>query len=197
MSSHASFIARAQPRCSEAPELALPNDRHLVPHRRKPTDLDQLRSTIPASDLQSVGTAAHQHIGGPPRSGLDDGAGPFRRDDRFLSRALEVPREREALPRQAGNSTESRIRRPLTKRRDEFTGRLVPSAPRAEAAMDHFLEMVAARQRANVLATHCLRDVAAQEHGRDESDLIDVVALLPAAYPTPCDFRGHVEQIEG
>src|SRR6185437_9133893 len=25
----------------------------------------------------------------------------------------------------------------------------------------------------------------------------DVVALLPAAYPTPCDFRGHVEQIEG
>src|SRR5512146_962096 len=63
--------------------------------------------------------------------------------------------------------------------------------------MDHFLEMVAARQCANVLAAHRFRDVAAQQHGRDESDLIHVVALLPPPHPAPRNFGGYVKQVEG
>src|SRR5262245_36246336 len=63
--------------------------------------------------------------------------------------------------------------------------------------MDHFLEMIAARQLANVAAAHGALDVSAQEHRRNLADLIDVVALLPATNLTPCDLRRCVHQVEG
>src|SRR6185312_12582008 len=171
------------------PELALSDDRHLVSLRGETTDLDQLRSSVLAGDLQRVGTAPHQQIGSPARFGLHDGARPARRGDRFRSRALEEPGEREVFPRQRRDSTQSWLLRSLAERRDQLTRGFVPPAPRSEAAMDHFLEMIAARQRANVLAAHRFRDVAAQQHRRDESDLIDIVALLPPPHPAPRNFR--------
>src|SRR5947209_15555894 len=62
--------------------------------------------------------------------------------------------------------------------------------------MDHFLEVIAARQLAHVLAPHRTRDLAAQQHRGNESDLIDVVALLPAANLPPRDLRRRVEDVE-
>ena len=62
--------------------------------------------------------------------------------------------------------------------------------------MDDFLEVIAARKPAHVLAPHRARDVAAQQHRRDESDLIDVVAFLPPAHFAPGDFIRHVKYVE-
>src|SRR5690348_3891627 len=56
--------------------------------------------------------------------------------------------------------------------------------------------MIAARQASDVLAAHWLRDLAAKQHRGDEADLIDVVALLPAANLSPGDFGGRVEDVE-
>src|ERR1043166_3928689 len=56
--------------------------------------------------------------------------------------------------------------------------------------------MIAARQSPDVLAAHRFRDLAAEQHRGDEPDLIDVVALLPAANLSPSDFGGGVEDVE-
>src|SRR5690349_17762156 len=62
--------------------------------------------------------------------------------------------------------------------------------------MDDFLEVVAAGEAPDVLAPHRARDVAAEQHRRDEPHLVDVVALLPAADLPPRDLRRRVEHVE-
>src|SRR4029078_655183 len=71
-----------------------------------------------------------------------------------------------------------------------------PIAAHAEAAMNDFLEVITARQTADVLATHRTHDVAAQQHRRELADLIYVVALLPPSNSSPRDLRRRVEQVE-
>src|SRR6476659_9202108 len=62
--------------------------------------------------------------------------------------------------------------------------------------MDYFLQMIRAWEQSHVFAPHRLRDVTAQQHHRYQSDLIDVVALLPASHFAPCDFTRHMEKTE-
>src|SRR5438874_10391364 len=57
--------------------------------------------------------------------------------------------------------------------------------------------MIAARQPADVATAHRIADVAAQQHRRDQPDLVDVVALLPPADLPPRDLRRRVEHVEG
>jgi hypothetical protein len=56
--------------------------------------------------------------------------------------------------------------------------------------------MIAAGETTHFLAAHRPRDVAAQQHRRDQTDLIDVVTLLPAADLTPRNLARRVEGIE-
>ena len=63
--------------------------------------------------------------------------------------------------------------------------------------MDDFLEMIAAGEPAHVAAAHRARDVAAEQHRRDQlADLVDVVALLPPADLAPRDLGRRVERVE-
>ena len=62
--------------------------------------------------------------------------------------------------------------------------------------MDHLLEMIAAWEPAHVLAPHRGLDVAVQQQPGEESDLVDVVALLPATHSAPRDFVRRVKEIE-
>src|SRR5690242_21711533 len=83
-----------------------------------------------------------------------------------------------AQSRQALDASGRRGRRnALTERVDQLARGLVALAPRAEAAVDDLLEMVAAREAPHVLAPHRGGDVAAEQHRRDESDLVDVVEI--------------------
>src|SRR4051812_40719703 len=84
----------------------------------------------------------------------------------------------------------------MPQRLDQLARRLVAFAARAEAAINHFLEVIAAWQPTHIAAAHRTRDVAAQQHRREQADLIHVVALLPAANPAPRDLRRRIEQIE-
>ena len=62
--------------------------------------------------------------------------------------------------------------------------------------MDHFLQMIAARQPPHVPRIDRLHDVTAQEHRGELPHLVDVVALLPAAHLSPGDLVGRIEEIE-
>ena len=76
----------------------------------------------------------------------------------------------------------------MLERFDHFTGRLIALAPRAEAAMNDFLEMITARKSANVARAHRAVHVAAQQHRDQLPHLVHVVALLPFAHFPPGDL---------
>src|SRR5258708_4493915 len=57
--------------------------------------------------------------------------------------------------------------------------------------------MVAAGQPAHILAVHRRANVAVEQESGDQSDLIDVVALLPPPHLAPRDLVRRVHQIEG
>src|SRR5213594_2307958 len=56
--------------------------------------------------------------------------------------------------------------------------------------------MIAARKTADIATAHRACDVAAQQHRRYQSYLIDVVALLPTPHSSPRDLRRRVEHVE-
>src|ERR1700730_14603580 len=56
--------------------------------------------------------------------------------------------------------------------------------------------MVAAWKTANIATPHRALDVTAQQHRRDQADLVNVVALLPAPNPTPRDLRWRGKNVE-
>src|SRR5689334_568737 len=56
--------------------------------------------------------------------------------------------------------------------------------------------MIAAGKASHIATAHWIADVAAQQHRRDQTDLIDVVALLPATHSAPRDLRRSIERIE-
>src|SRR6266513_2868506 len=56
--------------------------------------------------------------------------------------------------------------------------------------------MVAAGETTHITTVHRALDLAAQQHRRNQADLINVVALLPAPNPSPRDLRRRGEKIE-
>src|SRR6267378_7102123 len=80
---------------------------------------------------------------------------------------------------------------------NELACRLVATAASPQAAVNDLLQVVAAGKAPHVATAHGTRDVTAEQHGRELTDLIDVVALLPAPDPSPGDLRRRVEQVEG
>src|SRR3954463_2371983 len=56
--------------------------------------------------------------------------------------------------------------------------------------------MIGAGKLAHILAAHWLGYIAAQQHDSDQTDLVDVVALLPAPLFAPGDFVRHVKDVE-
>src|SRR2546430_15310310 len=109
----------------------------------------------------------------------------------------EKPRERQPLAGERRDPAKSWLPRPLAQRGDQLARRRIPLAARSEAAVDHLLEMIAAWEPAHVLAAHRGLDVAVQQQSGEESDLVDVVALLPSAHSAPRDFVRCVKEIEG
>src|ERR1700675_1171004 len=57
--------------------------------------------------------------------------------------------------------------------------------------------MVGAWETANIATPHRALDITAQQHRRDQPDLVNVVALLPAPNPTPRDLRRRGKNVEG
>src|SRR5688572_1543938 len=180
----------------ELPELPLADDLDNMPARGEPANLHELGSTARAGDLQLVGTPAHEHVRDTSRLRLDDGPGAPRCGDCLIPRPAEKPGERHPFARERGNAPELRCRARVPQRRHQVARGFIATPARAQAAVNHFLEMIAARQRAHVLAANRARDVAAQQHHGDQADLIDVVALLPAPHPAPRDLVWNVEEIE-
>src|SRR4029078_6909115 len=79
---------------------------------------------------------------------------------------------------------------------DQLARSFITFPARAKTAVNHFLQMGAARKTANILAVHLLRDVAAQQHRCDQANLVNVIALLPSSLPAPRNLVRRVEWIE-
>src|SRR6476469_7537308 len=191
------LFLRGGRRLGELPELPFADHRHLDPLVGQPAHLDQLGPAIPAGDLQRVRPAAHEDVRRLALLRLHERPRLARRLDRVGAGADDESGERDALPLQARHAAEARLLRRLPEGGYQLARRLVALAARAEAAVDHLLEVVAAGEVADVLAQHRARDVAAEQHRGEEPDLIDVVALLPAPHPSPGDPIRDVEQVEG
>src|ERR1700693_2278922 len=56
--------------------------------------------------------------------------------------------------------------------------------------------MVAAWETADIATPHRALDITAQQHRRDQADLVNVVALLPATNPSPSDLSRRGEKVE-
>ena len=84
----------------------------------------------------------------------------------------------------------------MAERRNQLARGLVAFAAHTQAAVNDLLELITAGQFANIAAADRAGDVAAQQHDRDQPDLVDIIALLPAAHLPPGDLRWHVEQVE-
>src|SRR2546423_8224452 len=89
-----------------------------------------------------------------------------------------------------------RLRWPLAERGNQLAGGLIALPAHAEAAVDDFLQLIAAREAGHGATPHRASDVAAEQHGGDLSHLINVVALLPPANFPPRDLGGRVEHVE-
>src|ERR1051325_6357732 len=116
----------------------------------------------------------------------------------FFAAALapQEPRERDPPARNAFDPSFAQLLRRVLQGVDQLRGGLVALAARAETPMDHFLEMIAAGEPPHVAAVHRRVHVAAQQHGDQLADLIDVVALLPFPDFAPRDLRRRAERVE-
>src|SRR2546422_5858079 len=141
----------------------------------------------------------------PPRSTLfpyttlfrsHDGARPFRGDDRFAPRPAQKACERQVFARETPHATESRLLAWVRERRNQLARGLVALAANAQAAVNDLLQVITAGQRADIAAANRAGDVTTKEHHSNQPDLVDVVALLPASHPPPCDLVWYVEQVE-
>src|SRR5437899_8287089 len=86
--------------------------------------------------------------------------------------------------------------RGVRERRHQLARGLVALAANAQAAVNDLLQVITAGQRADIAAANRAGDVTTQEHYGNQPDLVDVVALLPASHPPPCDLVWYVEQVE-
>src|SRR5262249_25653916 len=158
-SSPATFLSGASP-LHEIPELALADDGDDVPAGGEAPDLHQLQTPYGAGDLQRIGPSAHQHVGGTPRSRLHDCPRTRGGGDRLAARPVEETREGDPFAAQILHPPELRCGARVLQRRNQIARGLVTLAAYAEAAVDDFLQMIAAGQRAHVAAAYHAPDVA-------------------------------------
>src|SRR5258708_27676059 len=129
----------------EPPELPLADHLHDRPLRGETLDLHELQAAARAGDLQRVGPPPHQDVGRAAGLGLHDRPGALGGRDRELAGPAEETGERHALAREARHAAEVRLGPGMTQRRDELGGGFVALATHPQAAVDHLLEMIAAR----------------------------------------------------
>src|SRR2546426_12442134 len=147
-------------------------------------------------NLQRIGSAADQDVRRATGFRLHDGARPFRGDDRFAPRPAQKACERQVFARETPHATESRLLAWVRERRNQLARGLVALAANAQAAVNDLLQVITAGQRADIAAANRAGDVTTKEHHSNQPDLVDVVALLPASHPPPCDLVWYVEQVE-
>src|SRR5438477_434318 len=159
-------------------------------------DLHQLEPAILPGHLQRVGPPAHQYVGQSSGTCLEDGARSPSRRDRIAARPVQESGERHTPSLETFDYAFVDLLGRIIEGVDHLAGRLIALPPRAETAMNHFLEMVAARQLADVAVPHRAVYVAAEEHLDELADLIHIVALLPLAHFPPGDFGRRAQRIE-
>src|SRR5438445_8966767 len=183
-------------RRDQLPELRLSDEGHSVPFGRQTSDLHQLEPAALAGDLLRVGPATHQDVGRRSRACLHDRARPGGRSDRFTSRPVEEPGERHATSLEAPDPAGRKLLWTLPQRGNQLAGRLVALLPRAEAAMNDLLQVIAARESSDVAAPHGAMDVAPEQHRNQLAHLINVIALLPLAHLPPGDLGRCSQRVE-
>src|SRR5688572_28560660 len=85
----------------------------------------------------------------------------------------------------------------MPQRGNELAGGLIALAAHAEAPVNDLFQVVAAREVPHVATANRTRYVTPQQHDSDQSDLVDVIALLPSPNFSPRDLRRGVEHVEG
>src|SRR5206468_1840812 len=149
--------------CYEPPELAIADHRYHMSPRREAPNLQELHAAHFARNLQRVGSAADQDVGRATGFRLHDCARPFRGDDRFAPRPAQETRERQALARETRHATESRRRARVRERRNQLARGLVALAAHAQAAVNDLLQVITARERADIAAANRARGLATKE----------------------------------
>src|SRR5439155_1546896 len=132
------------------------------------------------------------------RSGPRLEAGAWRRGggDRIAARTVQESGEGHAPSLETFDRAFADLLGSILERVDHLPGGLIALAALAEAAMNHFFQVIAARQPADIAAPHRAVHIAAEQHRDELADLIDVVALLPLAHLPPRDLGGRAQRIE-
>ncbi len=150
-----------------------------MPLLPKPFYLHELASGVPARGLKRVRTSAHDDRRLDRRTPVDDGARPARRPDGLAAPPRQYPRESEVHALQRPRRSGAKLGRRIPEGVDQLVGALVPLAPLADAAIHDLLQMIAARQPADLGGPDAGARVALHEHPEKLTDLIHVVARLP------------------
>ena len=137
------------------------------------------RPAVPARGLQRIGPPAHDD--GRARRGhaVDDRAGPPRGADGLAAALAQDAGEGEVhalqRPQHAGLQRSGRIAQGL----DQLVGALVALPPLADAAVDDLLQVIAAREPADLVGADPRPRVALHQHAQQLPHLVHVVARLP------------------
>src|SRR3954471_4907807 len=99
--------------------------------------------------------------------------------DRLAARPREKAGEREVRVAQGAQHAGLQRYGRRTERLDHLVRALVALAPLADAAMDDFLQLIAARQTPDVARAQSRPRIALDQHGHQLPDLVDIVARLP------------------
>ncbi len=159
----------------------------------QPLDLHQLESCIFTCCLKLVRPPAHEHGRPERRPAVHDRARAPCRALRDEPRLAQDAGEREVHAPEAPDRAALLEHRRVPERVDQLVGALVALAPFADAAVDDLLQMVAAREPADLRRADADVRVALHEHAEQLADLVDVVARLPLRHRAREDVarRGH------
>src|SRR5213080_1527912 len=146
--------------CGQPPELPLVEQRDLMAFLAQALDFHQLESGVAARGLQRIRPAAHDDRRPRRRAAVDDRAGAPGGAYRLAAARAQDAGEGEVYAFKRPEHARSKRRGRGLERRDHLVGALVAFPPLADAAVDDLLQMIRARQRANVARGNACARVA-------------------------------------
>src|SRR5439155_17036492 len=181
----------------QPPDPRLVEQRDSVPLLAPPLDLHELQAALPAGGLQRIRPPANDD--GRPHRGhaVDDGPGPPGGADGLAAAPGQDAGEGEVHALQRPQHADLQRSGRVAERLDQLVGALVPLPPLAEAAVDDLLEVIAARETADLGRADPHLRVALDQHPEELAHLVDVVTRLPLGNRARENVAGGRQRVHG
>src|SRR5262245_21629091 len=186
----ASFLqgATGVVRADQPPEPPLGQERDAVPLLAQPLDLHQLQPGVLPRSLLRVRPAADDDGRARRGTAVHDRARALRRPRRIRPFGGQDAGKGEMNALQRAEDARVQRRRRPGERVDQLVGALVALPPLADAAIDDLLQVIAAREGADLGRPDPRARVPLDQHAEQLPHLVDVVSRLPFR-------RGAIEDV--